>query len=493
MRPILLLLACIALVVAGEPVFRSTFGAGTSITDNVAISGVDGTVLPPNRWDDPVLPWGLEYAPDADPTQRSMAIVPDPGDPSNPVLRLEHFATTSGLSKSSLAIYNPAGRWRDALTVRFRIRLDPGLAVLESGTDNLDGFGRFLILGEFWHKAFPWPEDRVSLRLVRREGRLCWFLDHSHSFASDAPGAPAGGYRRDWGLEGAPVQYGLWYDIELELRQGDAEDGLAVLRWRPAGGAWSEVSQPGRTRHPGHPWGTINGLVPCKLYLDAISLAAITANGVPARVWYDDLEVSSGATQRAVPDVRTIIEGEELLANASSSAAPAYLTVPPAYPLFVSGGRWLQLIGDGGEDELTIDLSSRLGPGRWRLQPAFYVTTNSPLVTASWNNVIRGTWDLFYGQALVERQDLGAVTVPAAGSALLRFAGIKVNQRLRLDRIFATPLPPGDVDGDGLVDAIDLNLVLAAYGRTATDAGWDPATDLDGDGAITAKDVAAAR
>jgi hypothetical protein len=49
---------------------------------------------------------------------------------------------------------------------------------------------------------------------------------------------------------------------------------------------------------------------------------------------------------------------------------------------------------------------------------------------------------------------------------------------------------PGDVDGDGDVDLADLARLLAAYGTSAGDPGYDPAADLDGDGDVDLADLA---
>ena len=44
--------------------------------------------------------------------------------------------------------------------------------------------------------------------------------------------------------------------------------------------------------------------------------------------------------------------------------------------------------------------------------------------------------------------------------------------------------PAGDFDGDGAVNLNDFLLFVAAFGYSATDAGFDPTYDLDGDDVI---------
>ena len=50
---------------------------------------------------------------------------------------------------------------------------------------------------------------------------------------------------------------------------------------------------------------------------------------------------------------------------------------------------------------------------------------------------------------------------------------------------------PGDLNGDGVVDCNDLNIIKAAFGKKAGQAGFDARADLNGDGIVNVVDLSA--
>jgi len=48
---------------------------------------------------------------------------------------------------------------------------------------------------------------------------------------------------------------------------------------------------------------------------------------------------------------------------------------------------------------------------------------------------------------------------------------------------------PGDVNGDGIVNIIDMVLLRAAYGSTPTQPNWNPEADINRDGVINIFDA----
>jgi len=47
----------------------------------------------------------------------------------------------------------------------------------------------------------------------------------------------------------------------------------------------------------------------------------------------------------------------------------------------------------------------------------------------------------------------------------------------------------GDFNGDGVVDLIDLSMIVDAFGATPGDARWNPLMDLNGNGIIDIQDI----
>jgi hypothetical protein len=48
---------------------------------------------------------------------------------------------------------------------------------------------------------------------------------------------------------------------------------------------------------------------------------------------------------------------------------------------------------------------------------------------------------------------------------------------------------PGDVNGDGTVDIIDLGLLAEAYGSTSTSPNWNQTRDINDDGVVDIFDI----
>ncbi len=56
----------------------------------------------------------------------------------------------------------------------------------------------------------------------------------------------------------------------------------------------------------------------------------------------------------------------------------------------------------------------------------------------------------------------------------------------KLETVLAVP---GDINGDGVVDVIDLLDLIGSFGMLVGQPGCDPACDLNGDGAVDVLDL----
>lgn len=87
------------------------------------------------------------------------------------------------------------------------------------------------------------------------------------------------------------------------------------------------------------------------------------------------------------------------------------------------------------------------------------------------------------GEAVLPGVTAGAVTVQKAGwtGAVRQVAGAPLT----------VTLVQGDADGNGRLDVRDVAVLVDALGTTDADAAWEPAYDVDADGAVTRADLEA--
>jgi hypothetical protein len=107
------------------------------------------------------------------------------------------------------------------------------------------------------------------------------------------------------------------------------------------------------------------------------------------------------------------------------------------------------------------------------------------------------TWSKVSGPAAVGfspngtgASDASAAAFGAAGIYVLR---VTVDDgrggTTTSDVTVAVQARPGDLDGDGVVNAIDLQIVIGNFGRAVADPGCDPRADANGDTVVNALDL----
>ena len=87
----------------------------------------------------------------------------------------------------------------------------------------------------------------------------------------------------------------------------------------------------------------------------------------------------------------------------------------------------------------------------------------------------------------------GSNTVPFDFSGAKPVGSAVVERLLQTDAdsvpAFESALCPGDINRDNVVDALDLNLVRAAFGQRCSAAGYNAAADVNSDCIVDVRDL----
>jgi Dockerin type I domain len=73
-------------------------------------------------------------------------------------------------------------------------------------------------------------------------------------------------------------------------------------------------------------------------------------------------------------------------------------------------------------------------------------------------------------------------------SNLLKISQRSLTRMAALVNVFPVP---GDVNGDGVVNCADLDIVKASFGKKIGQLGFDPRADVNGDGVVNVLDLSA--
>ena len=96
------------------------------------------------------------------------------------------------------------------------------------------------------------------------------------------------------------------------------------------------------------------------------------------------------------------------------------------------------------------------------------------------------TWSVVGGGSITQA---GVYTAPAVPGVATVRASIGAIMGTAAVTIAAPGTGPGDLNGNGVVDAADLTLVTANFGKRSTDAGFVAAADANGDGLVNLTDM----
>ena len=96
--------------------------------------------------------------------------------------------------------------------------------------------------------------------------------------------------------------------------------------------------------------------------------------------------------------------------------------------------------------------------------------------------------------ALEQLSRRGLMTIPIERADAVRRMNRRVvlkglAKAMAIPAVLTITARPGDVNGNGVINASDLNLVLGQFGARNGDAGWDSRCDLDANGRVDASDL----
>jgi hypothetical protein len=68
-------------------------------------------------------------------------------------------------------------------------------------------------------------------------------------------------------------------------------------------------------------------------------------------------------------------------------------------------------------------------------------------------------------------------------------AGLSENPKSAADTTTYVSAAPGDLNGDGAVNCADINIVMASFGKSLGQSGYNPVADVNHDGIVNVKDL----
>jgi hypothetical protein len=217
-----------------------------------------------------------------------------------------------------------------------------------------------------------------------------------------------------------------------------------------------------------------------------------------------------------LPQYVPLAGGAPLVSNGPLFAAPSYT------------GGWLQLVGSsdlyGNIDLLAVETAA-FGPASAPFIAANFSSPANPFsagTVAPWLGAVKipvspgGVAAAVYEVAnsdpyAIETANIPigiaysatSFTSPAAGqvTTATSFAPLSAGNNIAdetspIPRFFndaiaiGTGVLPGDVNGDGLIDCADVDIVKASFGKLLGQIGFDPRADVNGDGVVNVIDLA---
>lgn len=302
-------------------IFKAGFEGTTRLEERTSgqhmnIRGYDDLSTPSDWYKnleaDPYIGGGQFYLEQGDTTQRSIAIVADPVNQSNKVLRMritdQHILLASGERKTRIQyelnnkLIAPAGGYMKEYYQKCRLYFSPDFSVLEnSGTDDIGWF----VMQEYWNDPLwdapqtngtlkPRRQARTGIEIYRKNGKL-YFGAKGRDPEMEVPRME----NNSWEVINTnfPIPLGKWMTQEIYIKEGGsagtANPGGFYMAITLDGLKTTIVSKVGMTtsEEPGYIPDGQSSWSPMKVYTEGKVGTWFKNKNKKMDVYWDDLEI----------------------------------------------------------------------------------------------------------------------------------------------------------------------------------------------------------
>lgn len=286
-----------------ELLFQTGFEQTVLTNDDwskVNLSGVDPAFASNNSWEElnnrsDIGTAQISYE-DGEDDQRIAEILPDPENPSNSVMSfkiMEPHIKEGTKKKGRVQLNVNQNQCIREIYQTVKLRLHPDMAYLKNWEKRV----YWLSLFEFWNNA-DWTKEkypfRVTVNLFKDEEGAVSDM-YFHVKGDYKKNCKTCKWQKEWEETGSnfSVPFGQWMEIEIYLKEGDAENGRFYMTVTPEGGTKTIVFNLTRTTQ--HPKETcpdgFSHFQPMKLYTSDELIDYMSAGDKKLQVYWDDWNI----------------------------------------------------------------------------------------------------------------------------------------------------------------------------------------------------------
>jgi len=262
------------------------------------MSGIDKTVKPKSNWDKDwtdVIGGGffqIQYT-GGDSTKRYVKVVPEPGKPSNKVLKFwldDSWAASENQQKARIQanLYGIKGGYKEFYQ-SVRVFLTEDFEVLKNYPRSIG----WLTISEFWNNEWWVKGEPYGFRITLGIGKESAESKELH-FILEAENP---GQKRVWHADHTKnfvaVPVGKWFTMDYYFREGNQETGRFYLAITPEGGkkqvVYDVTNFTHMTKDPA-PNG-LTGYNPMKRYTSKELVSYVKSQGKTLQIYWDDFKL----------------------------------------------------------------------------------------------------------------------------------------------------------------------------------------------------------